>query len=164
MNQWRVILTVVAVVALVSQAQTNVPGRSATRPSGPAAATIGAGAVQGFMVPEYDANGQLVWRMFGDRARLQLAGGKVEVEQMKLELFRNGQVDATMRSPVCLFDRAAKTASSEKSVEIVATNMVMTGTGFDWSAAESRMKIHNDVTVTILGRKGMMISMPGGKP
>jgi lipopolysaccharide export system protein LptC len=164
MRQWQVILAVVAILTWAGHAQTNAPNRPVVT-LGPAATPTrpNPGTVQGFRVPEYDANGQLVWQMFGDRARLELVSGKVEVEQMKLELFRDGRVDSTMRSPTCLFDRAAKTASSRDPVEIVATNMVMTGKGFDWSAADNRMRIHNDVTVTIYGRKGMAIMMPGGK-
>ncbi|MCX7825217.1 MAG: LPS export ABC transporter periplasmic protein LptC [Verrucomicrobiae bacterium] len=164
MRQWHFISAVVAVLAWAGHAQTNAPGLAVSAPRPPATPIRSdPGTVHGFKVPEYDAKGQLVWQMFGDRARLELASGKVEVEQMRLELFRGGQVDTTMRSPKCLFDRAAKTASSDQPVEIVATNMVMTGKGFDWNAAESRMRIHNDVTVTIYGRKGMAITMPGGK-
>ncbi|MBM3887741.1 MAG: hypothetical protein FJ388_01310 [Verrucomicrobia bacterium] len=164
MRQWQVIWAVAAVLTGAGQAQTNAPSQPTARPvSAAAPMPAGPGTVQGFKVPEYDANGQLVWQMFGDRARLELVSGKVEVEQMKLELFRDGRVDTTMRSPTCLFDRAAKTASSNDPVEIVATNIMMTGRGFEWSAAESRMRIHNDVTVTIFGRKGIAITMPGGK-
>ena len=157
MKRWLVILA--ALAALVGHAQTNAPalrGPSLTPQTG-------AGNLKGFMVPEYGPDGQLVWRMFGETARVELVGGKVEVHVMKLELYQNGAVDATIYSPACLFDRTAKTAASEDAVKIVATNMVVTGTGFDWSSNDNRMRIRNDATMTILNRKGMAFPTTGAK-
>ncbi len=123
----------------------------------------GAGSLKGFMVPEYNADGQMVWRMYGETARVELVGGKVEVRVMKLELFQNGNVDATIYSPVCLFDRTAKTASSDESVKIVATNMVVTGSGFDWSSNDNRMRIRSEATMIISNRKDMGFPTMGVK-
>ncbi len=160
MKRWLVILAaMVALAALVGQAQTNAPALR-----GPALVPqTDAGNLKGFMVPEYGPDGQLTWRMFGETARVELVGGKVEVHVMKLELYQNGAVDATIYSPVCLFDRTAKTAASEDAVKIVATNMVVTGTGFDWSSTDNRMRIRTDATMTILNRKGMAFPTTGAK-
>ena len=153
-------LAILAVmVALVGHAQTNAPVMRLSA----GAPQPGAGNLQGFTVPEYNADGQLVWQMFGETARVELVGGKVEVHGMRLELYQKGSLDATMRSPVCLFDRAAKTASSDEPVEIVSTNMVVTGKGFEWNSNDNRMRIRNDATMTILNKKGMPFPKVGVK-
>lgn len=139
---------------MAAWAQTNAPTPGA-RPA-PAPAATDAGSVRGFIVPEYDAAGQLKWKLFGDTARVLLTGGKVEVHRMKIEVYHGDAVDMTLRSPVCLFDRGAKLATSDDAVEIVATNMVVTGKGFDWNAGDNVVKIRNDVTVTIQNRQGPM--------
>ena len=156
MKRWLVILA--ALAALVGHAQTNAPALR-----GPALTPQTDAGLKGFMVPEYGPDGQLTWRMFGETARVELVGGKVEVHVMKLELYQNGTVDATIFSPACLFDRTAKTAASEDAVKIVATNMVVTGTGFDWSSTDNRMRIRTDATMTILNRKGMTFPTTGAK-
>jgi len=154
MNRWMMMAGMAAVVA--AWAQTNAPALRAPSAPPPAAAAD-AGTVKGFTVPEYDATtGQLKWKLFGDTARVLLTGGKVEVRAMKIEVYSGQAVDMTLQSPVCLFDRAAKLATSDDTVEIVATNMVITGKGFDWNAADNLVKIHNDVTVTLQNRQGPM--------
>lgn len=150
----------VAMAAFVGHAQTNAP---VVRTPAAGMSQPGAGTLQGFTVPEYNADGQLVWQMFGETARVELVGGKVEVQGMRLELYQKGTLDATMRSPICLFDRASKTASSDEVVEIVATNMVVTGKGFDWNSNDSRMRIRSDATMTIFNRKGMAFPKVGVK-
>lgn len=148
-----------AMVALAAYAQTNAPVMQLSSP----VPQPGAGNLQGFTVPEYDANGQLVWQIFGDTARLELVGGKVEIRGMRLEFYQKGSLDATMRSPICLFDRASKTAVSDEAVEIVATNMMVTGKGFDWNSNDSRMRIRSDATMTIFNRKAMPFPKVGVK-
>jgi hypothetical protein len=151
MKRWLILAGMAAVMA--AWAQTNAPAPGGASASGPAATD--AGSVRGFIVPEYDvATGQLKWKLFGDTARVLLTGGKVEVRVMKIEVYHGDAVDMTMRSPVCLFDRGAKLATSDEAVEIVATNMVVTGKGFDWNAADNMVKIRNDVTVTLHNRQG----------
>ncbi|MBI5686162.1 MAG: hypothetical protein HZC54_13900 [Verrucomicrobia bacterium] len=155
----RCLVILAATVALVGYAQTNAPVMQVTS----TAPQPGSGSLQGFTVPEYDANGQLIWQMFGDSARVELVGGRVEVQGMRLEFYQKGSLDATMRSPVCLFDRGSKTASSDEAVEIVATNMMVTGKGFDWNSNDSRMRIRSDATMTIFNRKGMPFPKVGVK-
>lgn len=161
MKQGLVILAAVAMMSalVASHAQTNAPAARASSPT----PQTDAGSLKGFMVPEYGADGQMVWRMYGETAQVELVGGKVEVHVMKLELFQNGAVDATIYSPVCLFDRAAKTAASDAAVKIVATNMVVTGTGFDWSSNDNRMRIRSDATMIISNRKDMGFPTMGVK-
>ena len=128
--------------------QTNAGPAAMDQPSKP-----GAGTLRGFSVPEYDlTTGLLKWRMFGDSARVDLTSGKVLVQQMKIEVYRETNLNMTVKSPVCLFDRTAKTAVSDEAVEIVSTNMVVTGKGFEWFSGDNRMNIHNDVTVKITSR------------
>ncbi|MFA5191152.1 MAG: hypothetical protein WC740_10515 [Verrucomicrobiia bacterium] len=155
----RRLVMLAAMAALVGHAQTNAP---VMRPATSTSPTD-AGTLQGFTVPEYNADGQLVWQMFGESARVELVGGKVEVRGMRLELYQKGSLDATMRSPVCLFDRTSKTASSDEAVEIVSTNMTVTGKGFEWNSNDSRMRIRSDATMTILNRKAMPFPKVGVK-
>jgi hypothetical protein len=156
----RRLVMLAAMAALVVHAQTNAP---VLRPAANNMSPSDAGTLQGFTVPEYNADGQLIWQMFGESARVELVGGKVEVRGMRLELYQKGTLDATMRSPVCLFDRSSKTASSDDAVEIVSTNMTVTGKGFEWNSNDSRMRIRSDATMTILNRKAMPFPKVGVK-
>jgi hypothetical protein len=165
MKRWMLLAGTVATIA--AWAQTNAPSPVGVPPSTNATAgamSSEAGSVKGFMVPEYDETGKVKWKLFGDTARVLLTGGKVEVHVMRVEVYRGDNVDMTMRSPVCLFDRSAKLATSDDNVEIVATNMVVTGRGFEWSAGDSSVRIHNDVTVTMLNRKGSAFMPTTSKP
>jgi lipopolysaccharide export system protein LptC len=148
--------------AFVAWAQTHAPGPAQPAPTVPTAPP--SGTVQGFVVPEYDATGQLRWRLFGDTARLELTGARVEVKQMKIELYREKDVGFTVESPVCLFDRTAKLAASDEDVRIVSTNLLVTGKGFEWNAPENRMHIRNDVTVRIANRKTAAFPIIGPQP
>ncbi len=153
--------------AIAAWAQTGAPTPAGAPPStnAPADMAPGTGAARGFIVPEYDETGQLRWKMYGDTARVLLTGGRIEVRVMKLEIYRNNAVDMTMRASTCLFDRTAKMASSDDAVELVATNMTVTGKGFEWIAGDNLVKIHNDVTVTMLNRMGptFLLTKPQSK-
>jgi hypothetical protein len=165
MKRWLLLAGTVATIA--AWAQTNAPAPAGAPPSTNAAATAmssEAGSVKEFMVPEYDETGKVKWKLFGDTARVLLTSGKVEVHVMRIEVYHENNVDMTLRSPTCLFDRSAKLATSEDNVEIVSTNMVVTGKGFEWSASDSLVKIHNDATVTLLNRKGSVFVPTTLKP
>ena len=165
MKRWMMLAGTVATIA--AWAQTNAPAPTGAPPSTNAIVGVmssEAGSVKGFMVPDYDETGKLRWKLFGDTARVLLTGGKVEVHVMKIEVYRGNDVDMTMRSPVCFFDRSAKLAISDDNIEIVATNMVVTGKGFEWSAGDNSVRIRNDVAVTLLNRKGSVFMPTTSKP
>jgi lipopolysaccharide export system protein LptC len=79
----------------------------------------------------------------GDTGTLVASGLKVE--------FRNedGSVHTVLKSKVCVFDRVNKRADSDEDVELIKDGIKITGTGFAWTSDDERIKIKNNVEVTL---------------
>lgn len=106
--------------------------------------------VEKFRVPEFDANGVKKSEIFGDRAELTI-DGPVKIIGLKLFLYREGAIDATITAAQCTFDRKEKLAFSNGDVSIERGKMLVTGKGFRWSSGEQHIAILNNVRVVLQG-------------
>ncbi len=104
--------------------------------------------VTGFRVPEYDDKGNLKSELNGDFAKI-LPNGVVEITNLKMLMFKEGVVEASMTAPSCTYDREGQRAGSEGDVRISRENMVVTGKGFYWNAKNERIQIFKDVKVVL---------------
>ena len=118
-----------------------------------AALTLGAAAqlergqkVGGFRVPEYDENGQLKSQLYGDYAQV-ITEDKVKVTNLKIEMFKNGEVETRVTAPHCIYNRRSNTAASPGSIRIARGNMVITGSTFMWSATNQVFVIETNARV-----------------
>jgi lipopolysaccharide export system protein LptC len=106
--------------------------------------------VEKFRVPEFDANGVKKSEIFGDRAELS-ADAPIQITGLKLYLYKEGVVDATITASQCIYDRKEKLAFSNGDVSIERGKMRITGKGFRWLAADQHITILNDVRVLLQG-------------
>ncbi|MDD4736247.1 MAG: LPS export ABC transporter periplasmic protein LptC [Kiritimatiellae bacterium] len=101
-----------------------------------------------FSVPEYDAEGNLASELMGDYADI-LPNGNVRVRNLRIDSYKDNEVDMSITSPECEYYENEKTASSDADVRIARDNMVVTGSGFSWNAAENRLVIKSNVKVVL---------------
>jgi len=104
--------------------------------------------VSGFRVPDYDEKGQLRAQLYGEHA-MMLEDGEVEITNLKIEMYRDGEVVMTVFSPHCFFNMDSRQAHSEGRVLIESGFMTVVGRGFTWSAKAGRFEILHDSKVLV---------------
>ena len=110
---------------------------------------FGAGMeVSGFRVPDYDEQGELRAQLYGESAKV-LEKGVVEITNLKIEMYKDGEVAMTVFSPHCFFNMETREAHSEGRVLIESGLMTIVGRGFTWSAAAGRFEILHDSKVMV---------------
>lgn len=144
----RVVAKYMAVAAvMMSVAATTVwaETKDAGKPSDGVRAT---GFIERFEVPEMDEKGNLKWKLFGERARLR-ADGLMDVYNMRAEFFSDNKVTLVFTTDACLLDRVNKKATTDAPVRIERDNMVLTGTGGEWSGDAATFVVRRDVRMEI---------------
>lgn len=104
--------------------------------------------ISGFRVPDYDDQGNLRAQLYGGYAKV-LEGGEVEITNLKIEMYRDGEVTMTVFSPHCFFNMETRQARSEGRVLIESGLMTIVGRGFTWSAEAERFEILHDSKVLV---------------
>ena len=104
--------------------------------------------VKGFKLPEYDAEGRLVQRLFGETATF-LQDGIIKLTGLTIELFRNGEMTARITSPECAYDPNRKRAASKEHIRIVTEKAVLTGDGFAWNGENEQFQIFMNAKVVL---------------
>lgn len=118
------------------------PGKAEDLPLGTA------GELTKFTIPERNSDGILVWQLKGDRAKMR-PDGKMEIERLSIDTYRNAAVDWTLSTPICLLNKTTREAVSESDVSIINKETEITGVGFHWLANETRFIIRNKAAVLI---------------
>jgi hypothetical protein len=106
--------------------------------------------IERFRLPEFDANGVKKSEVFGERAVIP-PDGKVRITGLRILLYKEGEVDATLTASECTFDRTDKVAFSNGDVTITRGKMKVTGKGFRWASDNQRIEILNEVRVVLQG-------------
>ena len=101
-----------------------------------------------FSVPEYDNAGNLASELRGDYADI-LPDGRVRVRNLRIDSYKDNEIDMSITSPECEYREAEKTATSDADVRIARDNMVVTGSGFTWNSGEDRLVIKSKVKVVL---------------
>jgi hypothetical protein len=110
---------------------------------------FGAGMeVSGFRVPDYDDQGELRAQLYGEHAKV-MEGGEVEITNLKIEMYRDGEVAMIVFSPHCFFNMDTRRARSQGRVLIESGWMTIAGRGFTWSAEAGRFEILHDSKVLV---------------
>lgn len=112
--------------------------------------------ISGFRVPDYDDAGRLRAQLFGEHAKV-LDDGRVEIINLKIVLYKEGQYAATVFAPNCFFNIDTRDAHSDGPVLVESDLMTLTGRGFSWSAASGFFEVLHDSKVLIKkeARSGM---------
>ena len=106
------------------------------------------GSATGFRVPDYDEEGQLRSLLSGERVTV-LTPDLVELENVQVDLFRDGIVETRIVSPHCLYHRRAQIAMSTSSVRIVRGDVVITGEDYRYEPRRQRFLIQTNARVVI---------------
>jgi 3-deoxy-D-manno-octulosonate 8-phosphate phosphatase (KDO 8-P phosphatase) len=140
----------VAVAALLVAASDLIAGSNAP-PSTEAArkpADTESGYIEKFEVPERDDDGNLKWKLLGERALIR-SDGLMDIQNARAEFYTSNKVDMVFTSPTCLLDRANNHATTTDPVRIDRENMVLTGIGGEWDGNTTSMIIRSNVCVVI---------------
>ncbi|MCX7818464.1 MAG: hypothetical protein N2652_04545 [Kiritimatiellae bacterium] len=133
-----------------------------------ALATMGAlaqlqpgGSATAFRVPDYDEEGRLRSQLSGERVTM-LTPDILEVEQLQVEMFRDGVVETRISSPHCLYNRRAHVAMSTAAVRIVRGDVMITGADYRYEPRRQRFLIQTNARVVI--RDVRKLALPGARP
>lgn len=104
--------------------------------------------ISDFRVPDFDENGVKKSEVVGDKAEI-LADGQVKITGLRIVMYKDGQVEATVVADQCTFDRKEKRAFSNSAVSIERGGMKVTGRGFRYASTGQRIEILNDARVVL---------------
>jgi hypothetical protein len=110
----------------------------------------------GFRVPDYDAEGNLKMVIQGDQARM-LTAQDVELENFRIDIYKDGEVDARVTAPHGIYNQRTRRARSTNDIRIVRGTTVISGTGYAYDAGPQRFEIHANAKVVVQGLKPRMI-------
>jgi len=117
------------------------------------------GYIEKFEVPEVDENGNVKWKLKGERAQLR-ADGLMNVEEMRAEFYSSNRVAMVLSAPVCLLDRVNQQACANGAVRMESVNMTLTGNGWTWKGEHSSFVVSNNVRWVLSGPSGVF-AVPG---
>jgi 3-deoxy-D-manno-octulosonate 8-phosphate phosphatase (KDO 8-P phosphatase) len=106
------------------------------------------GYIEKFEVPQRDEDGNLKWKLIGERATIR-ADGLMDIQNARAEFYTTNKLDMVFSSPTCLLDRANNHATTQDHVRIDRENMLLTGIGGEWDGTTSTMIIRSNVCVII---------------
>ncbi len=106
------------------------------------------GSATAFRVPDYDDEGRLRSLLSGERATV-LSPDVVEIENLQVDMFRDGIVETRIVSPHCLYHRRAHIAMSTSPVRIVRGDVVITGEDYRYEPRRQRFMIQTNARVVI---------------
>jgi 3-deoxy-D-manno-octulosonate 8-phosphate phosphatase (KDO 8-P phosphatase) len=122
-------------------------------------ADTGSGYIEKFEVPERDDDGNLKWKLLGERAVIR-PDGLMDIQNARAEFYTSNKVDMVFTSPTCLLDRVNNHATTADHVRIDRENMVLTGIGGEWDGNTTSMVIRSNVCVVITNEQRNL----GGQP
>lgn len=115
----------------------------------------GGRVVKKLRYPEYDEQGRLRFELMGDEATIR-ADGLIEIVNLMLVFYEDGESVMKVTSPGCLFDREKQTAVSTSTVFVSRAEIELTGRGFEWNGKGGGFKIHEEARVVIKAGHGGM--------
>jgi len=107
--------------------------------------------MEDFSLPlEYDEANNIKSQLFGQKA-IFTPGKPVDISEFKLEFYKKGKLEMSVKSPQCDYDQATGTANSESKVRIdrKADGLTITGKGFSWDAKGEKFTIFKNTRVTL---------------
>ena len=116
------------------------------------------GYIERFEVPERDDDGNLRWKLGGDKALIR-PDGLMNIFNVRAEFYASNKVDMVFTTSVCLLDRANKRATTDAPVKIERGNMIVTGIGADWTDTNTCFVVRSNVRVIMTAGTDIL---PGG--
>lgn len=111
-------------------------------------AAEGQTTIRGFVVPKYDADMQLVHKLEGDEAEMK-ANGDAVIRNLRLNFYRNGEIETRVSSPVCTYNRKTNQGSADQTIRIAREDLVVTGEDYTIDGEKERVVIKKNAKVVI---------------
>jgi 3-deoxy-D-manno-octulosonate 8-phosphate phosphatase (KDO 8-P phosphatase) len=119
------------------------------------------GYVEKFEVPQRDQQGNLTWKLSGDRALFR-PDGLMDIINCHVELYSSNKVTLVFTTPICVLDRANNRAATDAPVRVEREDMIMTGIGGEWIGSNTTITVRSNVQVQITNKN--MLSAPKTTP
>lgn len=123
--------------------------------------------VKNAKIPEYDEEGNLKSIVYADMASIPKKAGatKVQIEGLRIEMFKDNEVDVTIEAKSCVYDRKAREATSQDAVKISSAQFDITGSVFEYDGLRQRFTIYENATVKLKDLKnGSAFAPPEESP
>jgi hypothetical protein len=105
--------------------------------------------IRGFDFPSRDPKtGKMVFRITGEKA-IVMTANRIEVHQLKIEIFNNDKVGTTVQSPVSDYWRLENRLTSNTGVEIMWPGASATSKQMEWDLPKSKGTLRGNVVVVI---------------
>jgi lipopolysaccharide export system protein LptC len=115
----------------------------------PAQSDLAVGAViRGFEVPKRDKDGNMQFRITGDKAII-MTPNRTEVHDLRIDIFKEGKINLTVRSPKSDYWRMENRLTSDHHVEIIWPGVTVTAKHMEWDLANSKGNLRENVRVVI---------------
>ena len=147
--------TIAKYLVLVVAVLTLLPSAGLANSESNSPANMAAGYIEKFSVPQLDENGDLKWKLSGDRALLR-PDGLMDIFNVRAEFYSSNRVDMVFTSPSCVLDRANDRAATDAPVRIERDNMIVTGIGGDWDGKISTLAVRREVQVVLKNGSGLL--------
>jgi len=116
------------------------------------------GFIEKFEVPERDENGNLRWKLSGDRAQIDEMG-VMNATNVRAEFYTSNSISMVFTSPTATLDRINGRATTEAPVCIERPGLVVTGIGADWDDQANTFIVRSNVHVEVKGA-GQLLAVP----
>lgn len=107
--------------------------------------------IRGFELPSRDENGNLRFKISGERAII-ISANRIEVQGLSIELFNDNKPSATVKSPSCDFWRLENRLTTSKGVEISRPGLLVSAKEMEWDLAKGKGLLRNNVKVILENR------------
>lgn len=119
------------------------------------------GYIEKFEVPERDDQGNLKWKLSGDRAAFR-ADGLIDVYNARAEFYQSNRVSLVFTTPICVLDRLNQRAATDAPVRVERDNLLLTGIGGEWFGTNGTVNVRSNVQMQITGTR--LLPEMGAKP
>ena len=104
--------------------------------------------IEKFEIPERDENGNMKWKLTGDRGQMN-NDGRLTIINARAEMYASNQVAGVFTTPLCVLDRSNNRAATDAPVRLERANILVTGIGGDWDGKTSVVMIRSNVQMVI---------------
>ena len=107
--------------------------------------------IEKFRLPDYDDAGRLKSQILGDVADVA-ADGMVKITNLRVEIYKEGKLDAVLWAADCLFNQKDRSLVSDSNVRLERFGVVIRGKGLRWDNGRQRAEILDQARVELRNR------------
>ncbi|MFQ3670507.1 MAG: hypothetical protein SNJ84_03520 [Verrucomicrobiia bacterium] len=104
--------------------------------------------IRGFELPKRNAEGEMQFKITGDKAVI-MTPNRTELHDLKIDIYKEGKVNLTVRSPRSDYWRMENRLTTEHGVEIVWPGLTVTAKAMEWDLNQTKGVLRQEVRVVI---------------